>query len=134
MINTLARNAGRSRRVCTQPLLARTGLPHRPFFNNSKDKHNKIGNHDEKARRGLPEPPKAFPWNWLSAAYTYGLYNPFFRNTKDKLLRFFTGFRKSKEEREWERLGYFGRFVRQTQQSFYNRTQGSFEFYNPFSR
>ena len=113
MIIKLARHACPGRRACSQPLLTGAVQPHRSFFNDFKNK-NKIEGEEDKGRRALPEPPKAFYWNWLSAAYKYGFYNPFFRNTKDKLLRFFTSFRKSKEEREWERLGYFARFVRQT--------------------
>ena len=79
----------------------------------------------------LPEPPKAFYWNWLSIMYKYGFYNPFFRNTKDKLVRFVTSFRKSKEQREWEQMGYFGRFIHQTM-NFANR--GAQSSFNPFSR
>ena len=105
----------------------------RTFLNDPKNKA-KLNEGKEKIKGMLPEPPKAFFWNWLSTLYTYGLYNPLFRNTKDKFLRLFSGLTKSKEQQEWEQRGYFGRFFKQYQDMFQQRTQGTFEFYNPFSR
>jgi len=82
----------------------------------------------------LPEPPKAFYWHWLSAIYKYGIYNPLFRNTKDKMVRFFGSWMKSKREREMEQKGFFGRFTHEYREKFQAKTQGAFEFYNPFSK
>ena len=59
----------------------------------------------------LPEPPQPFYWAWLSAIYKHGFYNPLFRNTKDKVVRFFGSISKSQEQREWEQKGFFGRFI-----------------------
>lgn len=134
MIIKFAARHGRAGASWHQPLLRRSvQQQHRLFFNDFKNR-GKVDEPKERIKGQLPEPPKAFYWTWLSALYRHAFYNPFFRNTKDKLLRFFTSFQKTKEQREREKMGYFGRFVHDKKQWFTEKSQGTFEFYNPFSR